>query len=74
MATTEQLETRLDEAETALHALATGSSMETVEYEGHRTTFRSTPKDMANLRSYIADLKRQLGKTAGRFRAIGVAF
>ncbi|WP_321829756.1 gpW family head-tail joining protein [Thalassovita sp.] len=69
MADEATLSARLTEAETALHKLMMGSLIVEVEYEGHRTKFKST--DEQKLRSYIRDLKQQLGQpVAARSRAV----
>jgi len=61
MATTEQ---RLIEAENALHALITGELIASVTVPGGRTN-QYTPANIGELRKYIAELKRELGKTGG---------
>ncbi|EPX82091.1 gpW family head-tail joining protein [Salipiger mucosus] len=57
---TATLETRLAEAETALHELMVGQSVTVVAYDGHRTEYG--PGDETRLRRYIQSLKRQLGQ------------
>lgn len=60
MATSEQLQTRLDEAETAYHQLVTGQKEVTVSSSsGKSVTY--TQANVGQLASYIASLKRQLG-------------
>ncbi|APZ53735.1 gpW family head-tail joining protein [Salipiger abyssi] len=57
---TATLETRLAEAETALHALLMGESVTVTAYDGHRTEY--APADETRLRRYIQSLRRQLGR------------
>ncbi len=58
------LETRLTEAEAALHLLATGGQRQTVDIgAGGRVTY--TTANVADLRRYIADLKNQIAKLKG---------
>ena len=58
------LETRLTEAEAALHLLATGGQRQTVDIGiGGRVTY--TAANMADLRLYIADLKNRIAKLKG---------
>ncbi|HEY3417756.1 MAG TPA: gpW family head-tail joining protein [Armatimonadota bacterium] len=64
MADTATLQARRTEAETALHRLQTGSSVEEVSApDGTRTRF--TPADAVRLENYIASLGRQI-ESAGR--------
>ena len=69
------LNARLVEAETALHALLTGRREVKVQFSmgdsSREATF--TAANVAELRAYIADLRRQLGQPTGR-RALGVRF
>lgn len=66
-------QTRLQDAETALHALMTGSMMETVERDGVRITYTRT--NIGELRRYIADLRsRQTTTNTARRRALHVQF
>lgn len=69
------LNARLVEAETALHALLTGRREVKVQFamgdSSREASF--TPANVAELRAYIADLRRQLGQPTGR-RALGVRF
>ena len=53
------LEAQLQEARTALHQLMTGAQVVEVEYEGHRTKYRSANE--GQLRRHIRSLERQLG-------------
>lgn len=55
------LQTRLDEAETALHQLLVGKASVSLSYQGESVTF--TAADEARLRAYIAQLKAELGLT-----------
>lgn len=57
---TDTLETRLAEAETALHMLSIGESVTVTAYDGHRTEY--APGDEIRLNRYIRTLKRQLGQ------------
>ncbi|ETW10642.1 putative Head-to-tail joining protein W (gpW) [Roseivivax marinus] len=66
------LETRLTEAEDALHRLLVGTTVTVVGYDGHRTEF--APSDETRLRRYIASLKRQLGRGSGRSGSRPVMF
>lgn len=59
MASTQQLESWLAEAETAYHALQTGKTV--VEFrDSNGETVRYTPANSARLAAYIANLKQQL--------------
>lgn len=72
MATTEQLQARLTDAENAYHALMIGGSVRvTVDQNGERVEF--TAANAARLRAYIDHLKMQLGLTTVRGPA-GVCF
>ncbi len=70
MASTPELRTRLDEAETALHALMMGRREISVAYEGKSVTY--TRANMADLRAYIAELEGRIG--VGGRRPLGVSF
>lgn len=60
MATTEELQTRLTEAETAYHNLVLGKAM--VEFrDSNGELVRYSQTNRAALAAYIDDLKRQLG-------------
>ena len=70
------LQARLTEAEQALHDLTIGRRAKAVRH-GAGDISRSlewTEANIGELRAYIADLRRQLGLTTGRRRAIGVTF
>lgn len=59
MATTEQLQTWLTEAETARHKLMIGAAEASVQYEGKgQVTY--TKADVSLLDAYIASLRSQL--------------
>ncbi len=72
MTDTATLQARLSEAETALHALMTGTKAVNVDYDGRRVTFQMTSR--ATLEAYVDRLKRELGETPRRRRAPGVRF
>ena len=72
MATTAQLETRLSEAEAALHALNTGSQVAKLK-DASGDEVEYTKADVGRLERYIASLKAQLGQ-AGGYRSVGVIF
>lgn len=58
------LETRLSQAEAALHLLATGSQRQVVDIgTGGRVAYTAT--NLADLRLYIAGLKNQIAKLKG---------
>jgi len=60
LATTEQLQARLTEAENALHEVMMGKSVRTiVDQSGERIEF--SPTNTSRLSAYIEGLKRQLG-------------
>jgi hypothetical protein len=67
------LQARLAEAEAALHRLSTGSHAEEIRYAAGAASrsVRYTATNLAELRAYIADLRRQLGQPTRR-RAIGI--
>lgn len=69
------LQARLAEAEAALHRLTTGSQAEDVRYASGSASrsVRYTAANIAELRAYVADLRRQLGQPTRR-RAIGIRF
>lgn len=72
MATTEQMQTWLTDAENAYHALMIGGSVRvTVDQNGERVEFTSA--NAARLKAYIEHLKQQLGLTTVRGPA-GVYF
>lgn len=66
MTDTATLQSRLDEAEQALHDLTVGNKPSAVAGDGERIEYRSNPQSVAELRSYIAELKRQLGQSKPR--------
>lgn len=67
------LQTRLTEAQEALHRLTTGQMEASVQYDGFQSTY--TQANINELRAYIADLERQLGLTpSGRRRGLKVCF
>lgn len=72
MATTEELQTRLTEAETALHRLMTGQSTARISYDGRDVEY--TRAKVGDLRAYISELKSSLGLTGGRKKAILARF
>ena len=57
-----QYATWLTDAEAAHHRLMIGESEVSVAYNGESVTFRSS--SMAQLRSYIAQLRKALGKSS----------
>ena len=69
------LQRRLIEAEAALHALLTGRGEVKVQFAMGDSSreVAYTAANVGELRSYIGDLKRQLGQPSGR-RAIGFRF
>jgi hypothetical protein len=69
---TEDLQTRLDEAQDALHRLMTGKGRVRVEYEGKMVIY--TQANIGDLRAYILELQVQLGQKPGRSRASTVFF
>lgn len=69
MATTEQLETRLAEAEDAFHKLSLGNSVVEIR-DSNGESVRYTNTDKATLASYIGNLKAQLGLTNARYGSI----
>ena len=73
MATAAQLEAWLAESQAARHKLATGSKEESVTFaDGRQVRYSQT--DLSRLDSYIADLKRQLGKADGGYKPVPVVF
>jgi hypothetical protein len=76
MADQATLRARLDEAETALHQLTIGRRSKAFTHAAGDVSRRLewTEASIPQLRAYIADLRRQLGMTVGRRRAIGISF
>ena len=72
MATTDELQAQLDDAQTALHKLMIGQGRVRVEYEGKMVIY--TPANIGDLRAYILELQVQLGQKPGRARASRVWF
>lgn len=68
MATTEELQARLKEAEDALHERMVSGQTTSVNTGGKSVSFANTPT--AELVAYIASLKRQLGLPTGAARPI----
>lgn len=66
MATTEQLEARLSEAEDAFHKLSLGTSVVEIR-DSNGESVRYTSTDKSTLASYIGSLKAQLGLTNARY-------
>ncbi len=72
MATQQELQARLDEAEKAYHALMIGGAVRvTVDQNGERVEFSAA--SAANLQKYIYGLKIQLGQVSPS-RPAGVIF
>lgn len=67
---------KLDEARTALHKLLTGQKTVSVRYEGRSVEYSRS--DIAELRTYIRELERELeieqGVTTTSRRPFGVAW
>jgi hypothetical protein len=76
MADQATLQARLTEAETALHELTIGRRSKAFTHAAGDVSRRLewTEASIPQLRAYITDLRRQLGQTTGRRRAIGVTF
>lgn len=72
MATTEQQQLWLTEAEAALHDLMTGQRSVSVNYNGRSVTYSQA--DAAQLKNYILELQVALGQRKGRSRAITGVF
>lgn len=72
MATSEVLQTRLNAAEEALHALMTGTKEVEIEYDGRRVKYSQAKA--GDLRVYIRELQVQLGQKTGRSKAIVARF
>ena len=72
MATQEQLQTWLTEAEQALHDLNIGGTVVKLK-DASGDEVEYSKADVRRLESYIASLKAQLGQS-GKYRAIGVLY
>ena len=59
------LQSRLAEAETALHNLQIGKRVVEVWRDGRRITFTSASDSVASLESYITELKAQIATETG---------
>ncbi len=55
------LAARLAEAEKAYHDLALGKRVSSVNYDGKAVSYSNSANSMADLRSYILELKAKLG-------------
>jgi len=64
------LGTRLDEAESALHSLLTGTKAVKVKKDGREVEY--TQATVSQLKAYIETLKGQLNMVSGRRRPAGV--
>ncbi len=62
------LQSRLAEAEAALHALSIGKRTASVSYDGKSVAYTQT--NIGQLRAYISDLKRQLGMPVRRMHSV----
>jgi hypothetical protein len=72
MTTTDDLETQLSEAQTALHKLMTGQGVVRLMYDAKEVIY--TPANIGDLRAYILELQVQLGQKTGRCKASRVWF
>lgn len=75
MATREILTERLLEAEIALHRLLTGKATVSLSHgdsAGNNRSYQYSQADIKQLRTYIVELKSQLGLSTGRRRPAGV--
>ncbi len=71
----EVLTARLLEAEIALHKILTGKCAVSISHSdsaGNSRSYAYSQASIAQLRSYIAELKGQLGLNTGRRRPAGV--
>lgn len=60
------LSARLAEAEKAYHDLALGKRVSSVNYDGKSVSYSNSASSMADLRSYILELKYKLGRLPRR--------
>jgi hypothetical protein len=65
MATTEELQKMLAEAEAQRHRILTGKAVTESQHGEKGAKFRSYAADLQQLDNYIASLKRQLGQDPG---------
>jgi hypothetical protein len=63
MADLATLQTRLAEAEAALHQLATGAKAQSVTTDSGAITY--TPANLPGLQAYVLHLKAQIGAASG---------
>lgn len=63
MADLATLQARLAEAETALHQLSMGAKVQSVASDSGTVTY--TPASVPALRTYILDLRQQIGAACG---------
>ncbi len=73
VATTEELQALLTEAETAYHDLCIGNSVRVMVHQ-NGTRVEYTPANRFALQAYINDLKRQLGVLTNVARPMRVWF
>ena len=66
MADLETLRRRLTEAEAALHDLQIGKRKVSVSRNGTLIAYANSASDIANLKSYITDLKAQISRASGQ--------
>lgn len=78
MADLATLQTRLSEAEAALHQVLTGKKVEVAERDGRRVQYSgANPGDSQRLQAYIQSLKAEIATLSGAIgmrRPIGVMF
>jgi hypothetical protein len=65
MADLATLQTRLTEAETALHALLTGSRVQVVARDGRRLEYTSAAGSINQLRNYIGQMQAEIASLTG---------
>lgn len=70
MATTQELENQLAQAEQARHKIMTGKSTVSISYAGRSVTYNQA--NLSDLNVYISELKMRLGR--GGRRSKGVFF